>query len=209
MDLKQYNQLRRVGKYLSEEIPKIYGMEESLPVITRLMGVGHGQKIVLENDEEINFLIDFYLHKFLSNGQTMLERYRTDRSDLEAIEVNYLDAAKASYTSLFEVKSVNPTESSVTVIDLLSSSDDSLSVININLSKTIKPGYVIFSRLLPYNEFNAFSGMYAVFDEGSNRGLLKRYKVMKKRIKSDRESVQRFVSCFKINRVLGITILAQ
>lgn len=209
MDLKQYNQLRRVGKYLSEEIPKIYGMEESLPVITRLMGVGHGQKIVLENDEEINFLIDFYLHEFLSNGQTMLERYRTDRSDLEAIEVNYLDAAKASYTSLFEVKSVNPTESSVTVIDLLSSSDDSLSVININLSKTIKPGYVIFSRLLPYNEFNAFSGMYAVFDEGSNRGLLKRYKVMKKRIKSDRESVQRFVSCFKINRVLGITILAQ
>jgi hypothetical protein len=66
MDLKQYNQLRRVGKHLSEEIPNIYGIEESLPVITRLMGVDHGQKIVLENDEEINFLIDFYLHEFLS-----------------------------------------------------------------------------------------------------------------------------------------------
>jgi hypothetical protein len=209
MDLKQYNQLRRVGKYLSEEIPKIYGMEESLPVITRLMGVGHGQKIVLENDEEINFLIDFYLHEFLSNGRTMLERYRSDHADLEATEVKYLDAAKASYTSLFEVKNVNPTESTVTVIDLLSSSDEALSVININLSKTIKPVCVIFSRLLPYDEFNTFSGMYAVFDEGSNRGLLKRYKVMKKRIKSDRDSVQKFVACFKINRVLGITILAQ
>jgi hypothetical protein len=209
MDSKQYNQLRRVGKHLSEEIPKIYGIEESLPVITRLMGVGHGQKIVLENDEEINFLIDFYLHEFLSNGRTMLERYRADYTDLEAIEIKYLDAAKASYTSLFEVKNVNSTESTVTVIDLLSSSEDPLSVININLSKTAKLGYVIFSRLLPYDEFNAFSGMYAVFDEGNNRGLLKRYKVMKKRIKSDRDSVQRFVACFKINRVLGITILAQ
>lgn len=209
MDLKQYNQLRRVGKYLSEEIPKIYGLEESLPVITRLMGVGHGQKIVLENDEEINFLIDFYLHEFLSNGRTMLERYRSDHADLEATEVKYLDAAKASYTSLFEVKNVNLTDSTVTVIDLLSSSDDPVSVININLSKTIKPGCVIFSRLLPYDGFNTFSGMYAVFDEGSNRGLLKRYKVMKKRIKSDRDSVQKFVACFKINRVLGITILAQ
>lgn len=209
MDLKQYSQLRRVGKYLSEEIPKIYGLEESLPVITRLMGVGHGQKIVLENDEEINFLIDFYLHEFLLNGRTMLEHYRSDHADLEATEVKYLDAAKASYTSLFEVKNVNPTESTVTVIDLLSSSNDPVSVININLSKTIKPGCVIFSRLLPYDEFNTFSGMYAVFDEGSNRGLLKRYKVMKKRIKSDRDSVQKFVACFKINRVLGITILAQ
>jgi hypothetical protein len=139
----------------------------------------------------------------------MLERYRADRANLEAIEVKYLDAAKAFYTSLFEVKNVNSTESTVTVIDFLSSSDDPLSVININLSKSAKPGYVIFSLLLPYDELNAFSGMYAVFDEGSNRGLLKRYKVMKKRIKSDRDSVQRFVACFKINRVLGITILAQ
>jgi hypothetical protein len=40
---------------------------------------------------------------------------------------------------------------------------------------------VIFSRLMPYDEFNTFSGMYGVFNEGSNRGLLKRYKVMKKR----------------------------
>lgn len=208
MDLIKYKQFRKVGKYLSEEIPKIYGMEDFLPFITRLMGVGYGKNIVLENDEEINFLIDFYLHEFLSNGRTMLERYRADHVNLEEMEVKYLDASKASYTSLFEVKNVNPTESSITVIDLLSSSDDPLSVININLSKTIKPGYVIFSRLLPYDGFNAFSGMYAVFDEGSNRGLLKRYKVMKKRIKSDRDSVQKFVACFKINRVLGMIILS-
>ena len=68
---------------------------------------------------------------------------------------------------------------------------------------------MIFSRLLPYDEFNTFSGMYGILDEGSNRGLLKRYKVMKKRIKPDRDSVQRFVACFKINRILGITILSQ
>jgi len=74
----------------------------------------------------------------------MLERYRTDHSDLEPIEITYLDAAKASYTSLFKVIDVTPTESSLTVIDLLSSSDQPLSVININLSKTGKPGHVIF-----------------------------------------------------------------
>lgn len=209
MSLKQYNRLRRIGQHLSEEIPKLYSVEKSIPKIIRTLGIGQGQQIVLENEEEINFIIDFYLHELLSNGQTMLERYRTDHPNLRAMEIAYVDAAKDSYTSLFKITDLNPTESSVTVIDLLRPSDQPLSVININLSKTARPGYVIFSRLLPYEQFNAFSGMFAVFNEGSDRALLKRYKVMKRRVKSDRESVQRFVACFKLNRILGIEILTR
>jgi hypothetical protein len=209
MVLKQYQQLRRVGMRLSEEIPEIYGLEDSLPEIIRVLGIGHGRQIVLESEEEINFLMDFYLHEFLSNGQTMLERYRADHPKLKPVEITYLNAAKASHTSLFKVTDVNPTASSLTVIDLLSSSDQPLSVINVNLSKTGKPGYVIFSRLLPNEQFNTFSGMYGVFDQGSDRALLKRYKVMKNRIKTDRESVQRFVACFKLSRILGIETLAR
>jgi hypothetical protein len=206
MFLNQYNELRRVGMQLSEDIPKIYSLEESFPQIIRMLGIGQGRQIFLEKEEEINFIIDFYLHEFLSNGQTILERYRADYPDLKPIEIVYLDAAKASYTSLFKITGVNPTESSLTVLDLLSSSDQPLSIINVNLSKTAEPGYVIFSRLLPNEQFNTFSGMYAVFDEGNDRALLKRYKVMKKRVKSERESVQRFVACFKLNRLLGVTI---
>jgi hypothetical protein len=209
MSLREYNQLRRVGMRLSEEIPKIYGLDESLPQIIRVLGIGHGQNLVLENEEEINFLIDFYLHEFLSNGQTMLERYRSDHPDLKQIEIAYLDAAKASYTSLFKITDVNPRESLITVVDLLSTSEQPLSVVNVNLSKTAKTNYVIFTRLLSYEQFKAFSGMYAVFNEGNNRSLLKRYKVMKKRVKSEGESVQRFVACFKLNRVLGMTILSR
>jgi hypothetical protein len=37
-----------------------------------------------------------------------------------------------------------------------------------------------------------------------NRALIKRYKVMKKRIKSGRDSVQRFTACFKIQRLIRI-----
>jgi len=204
MSLKEDNQLRSIGMHLSEEIPKIYSLDESLPQIIRVLGIGQGRTLVLENEEEINFLIDFYLHEFLSNGQTMLERYRSDHPDLEQIEIAYLDAAKASYTSLFKVTDVNPRESTLTVVDLLNTSEQPLSVVNVNLSKTAKPNYVIFSRLLPFEKFNAFSGMFAGFNESNDRSLLKRYKVMKNRIKSERESVQRFVACFKLNRAFGV-----
>ena len=103
---------------------------------------------------------------------------------------------------MFKVTAANPAESSLTFSDLLNPSE-TLTVINVNLSQTAQPGYVLFSRLLPYAGFNAFSGMFAVFPGDADRALLKRYKALKKRVKSDRESVQRFVACFKLKRVLG------
>jgi hypothetical protein len=204
--VKQYEQSRRIGEQFSHKIPETYGMNDYLPKILRVFGISKGKKITLESDEELNFLMDFYLHEVQSDGQTLLERYRADNPDLGSSEVMYLDAANASYTSLFKVTEVNPTESTVTVVDLLNPSSPPLEVININLSKTGDVGYIIFSRLLPYEDFNAFSGMYAVFAEQNDRSLLKRYKVMKKRVKSDRESVQRFIACFKLNRILGIAV---
>ena len=38
---------------------------------------------------------------------------------------------------------------------------------------------------------------------------LGRDQVMKQRVKFDRESVQKFVACFKMNRILGLPILTR
>jgi hypothetical protein len=204
MSLEQYNELRHVGINLSEVVPKKYITKDTLISTVRTLGIGQGRQIILESDEEMNFLMDFYLHEFLVNGQTILERYRSDCDDLKPMEIFYLDVAKASYTSLFKVLDVNPQESRLTVIDMLDPDAQPLSVINVNLSKTGQPGFVLFTRLLPSEQFNSFSGMFAVFYGGNDRALLKRYRVLKKRVKSDRESVQRFVACFKMNRTLGL-----
>ncbi|MEM8641856.1 MAG: hypothetical protein AAGG51_24025 [Cyanobacteria bacterium P01_G01_bin.54] len=91
------------------------------------------------------------------------------------------------YTSLFKIIDRNPKEGTLLLTDLLGESDEPLSVININLSKTAKSNYVVFSRILPTEAFKVFSGMFAAFDGSSDRALLKRYKVMKKRVKAERE----------------------
>ncbi len=199
----KYNQVRDVGKRLSEEIPKLYGLEKSLPKIIRLLGIGQGKTVIFQSEEEVNFFIDFYLNEYHYHGQTLLEQYRADHPSLDLITIAYLDAAKASYTSFFKIIDVNPQESKLTFENLLKP-DDFIDVINKNLSQTAQPGYVLFSRLLPFEEFNAFSGMYAVFL--GERHLIKRYKILKKRVKAERESVQRFVAAFKLNRTLGMDI---
>jgi hypothetical protein len=200
--LEQYQQLRKIGLFLSQELPKKYALQDAIPRIIRLFGIGQGRNIILESEEEFNFIIDFYLHEYEEHNQTPLERYRADTPQADELTVSYLDAAKASYTSLFQIIEIDSEHGNLTVKDLLNP-PAILTVLNVNLSRTAMPGLVIFSRLLPYAEFNAFSGMFAAFAT-EERALLKRYKVMKNRIKSDRESVQRFVALFKLNRTLGV-----
>ena len=48
MSLREYNQLRHVGMHLSEEIPKIYGLDEELPQIIRILGIGQGKNLILQ-----------------------------------------------------------------------------------------------------------------------------------------------------------------
>jgi hypothetical protein len=201
-----YIQLREIGKRLSEEIPKAYDLEKAIPAIVRILGIGNGKNIMMESEEEINFFIDFLLHEYKEKGQKLLERYRVDHPEADSLTAEYLEAGKNSYTSLFKVIDTQPKEMSLTLSDLLNPTAEALTVLNINLSKTAVPGGVVFSRLLPFAEFNGFSGMFAAFEPGGDRALLKRYKVMKKRVKSDQESVQRFVACFKLQRVIGIDI---
>jgi hypothetical protein len=38
-------------KQNSDEIPKTYDLEQSFPEITRILGIGQGKNIILQNDK--------------------------------------------------------------------------------------------------------------------------------------------------------------
>ena len=203
MTLTNYQEMQKVSRHLSDEVPKIYGLENTFPKIARLLGIKHGKNIFFESEEEINFIIDFYLNEYDCNGRTFFEQYREDHPNIDAQQIAYLDAAKNSRTSFFKVIELNPREGMLTVEDLLNPSGP-LNITNRSLSRTGELGYIVFSRFLSFGEFNAFSGMYAVFP--NNHSLLKKHKIMKRRVKSDKDSIQRFVAAFKLNRTFGIEI---
>lgn len=206
--LKRYHRLRETGIDLSGKIPEACSdFDTVLPKIARTLGMSKGNQVLLEDEEEINFLIDFCFFEALSvDTPTMAEQYAAATANLTELEQTYLAAGKQSYTSLFKVIETQPAANSLVTVDLLSESDEPISILNVNLSKSAQPGHVIFSRLLPYEDFNAFSGMFAAFRDLSDRFLLKRYHIMKKRVKSDRDSVQKFVACFKLHRRFGMTV---
>ena len=207
MNLKNYQEMQKVSRHLSEEIPKLYSFEKIVPKIARLLGIKHGKNIVFESEEEMNFIIDFYLNEYDNDGRTFLEQYREEHPDLDPQQIVYLDAAKNSRTSFFKIIGLNPTEGILTVQDLLNPSEKPVDITNRSLSVTGQIDFIVFSRFLTFSKFNAFSGMYAVFPD--NPGLIKKHKIMKRRVKSNKDSIQSFVAAFKLNRTFGIEILTK
>jgi hypothetical protein len=201
--LEKYKKMRDIGMDLSQSIPDAYGLTEAMPKLIRVFELKQGNTAMLDSEEELNFLVDYYLHEYQENGKTPLERYRGDHPEADELVVEYLDASKQSYTSLFKVIDCNPAMATLTLRDLLNK-DSTVTVLNVNLSRSAKSDYLIFSRLIPFENCNAFSGMFAIFPPKEEWGVLMRYRDMKKQVKSKQESVQRIVAMFKLNRILGV-----
>ncbi|MGK7894945.1 MAG: hypothetical protein AB4372_15325 [Xenococcus sp. (in: cyanobacteria)] len=104
-----------------------------------------------------------------------------------------------------EVIEVNPTEARISLENLLGEPKQ-VQIIDLGLSQTGQPGLLSLTRTIPFSDFSMTSGMFAIFPAHSEKTLLKRYKSKMKKVKSNKESVQLFVTFFKLNRTEGLEI---
>jgi hypothetical protein len=204
--IDKYKQYQKVGRDLTQKVFQEFSDSPSIRAVGKSLGIWQGGTLVLESEEEFNFIMDFSLFEYLVKGKNFIQRYQEKISELEPKESEFIKAQLSSYTSLFKIMETEPDDARVTLGDIFNDGQE-VKVININLSQTAQPGLLVFTRILPFPEFNMTSGMYCFFSETSERYLLKRYQTMSKKVKSEIESVQRFIAFFKINRRKGLEII--
>ena len=201
--IKKYQQYRNIGKDLTQKIFQEFTDSQSIQAVAKLMGIWQRGTLILESDEEFNFIMDFSLFEYFVKGKNFIQRYQEENSELDEKESEMLEAQFLSYTSLFKILETEPANARMTLGDLFNDNQE-VEIININLSQTARPGLLMFTRILPFSDFNMASGMFGIFPENSERHLMKRYNIMRKRVKSEIESVQRFIAFFKLNRTEGL-----
>jgi hypothetical protein len=206
--IKKYKKRTETAKALAEKISKDFAEQETLIAVGRLMGIVTEKTFFLESEEEFNFVLDFSLFEYQVDGKNYLQRYQEENHQLNENEAEMLQASLLSYTSLFKILETDRVNATVTLGDLLNQGEE-IKIININLSKTAKPGILMFTRIVSFPDFNMASGMFCMFPENSERSLLKQVKVMMKKVKSDVESVQRFIAFFKLNRKQGLEVMTR
>ena len=206
--IKKYKKRTETAKALAEKISKDFAEQETLIAVGRLMGIVTEKTFFLESEEEFNFVLDFSLFEYQVDGKNYLQRYQEENHQLNENEAEMLQASILSYTSLFKIIETDRVNTTVTLEDLLNQGEK-IKIININLSKTAQPGILMFTRIVSFSDFQMASGMFCMFPENSERSLLKQVKVMMKKVKSDVESVQRFIAFFKLNRKQGLEVMTR
>jgi hypothetical protein len=206
--IKKYKKRTDTAKALAEKISKDFAEQETLIAVGRLMGIVTEKTFFLESEDEFNFVMDFSLFEYQVDGKNYLQRYQEENHQLNENEAEMLQASILSYTSLFKIIETDRVNATVTLDDLLHQGEQ-IKIININLSKTAKPGILMFTRIVSFPDFQMTSGMFCMFSGDTERSLLKQVKVMMKKVKSDVESIQRFIAFFKLNRKQGLEVVTR
>lgn len=203
--IEKYKEYRKIGKELTHKIMNECLDRNVLIKSAKLLGVARGETLVFESEDETSVLMDFALHDYRANKQNTIEVYREKIGWENEIEMEILDALISSYTSLFKIISISEAENSLILNDLLNKKDN-IKIIDIALSKTAVLGLLVFIRLIPFKEFNMTAGASLAFPANSEKYILKRYKIISRKVKSDSEAIKRFVSFYKLSKTKGVEV---
>ncbi|MBS7251603.1 MAG: hypothetical protein KIH08_13595, partial [Candidatus Freyarchaeota archaeon] len=130
--------------------------------------------------------------------------YREKIGGKSSVENEILEAFLSSYTSLFKIVSTSASESTLVLYDHLNQKEN-IKLIDVNFSKTATPGLLIFTRLVPFKDFNMTSGVSFVFPASAENFLLERYRRLSERAKSDINlTMRRFLFFYNWNKTKGI-----
>lgn len=203
--IRKYQTYRKIGRELNHKIMNTCLDRDVLMKSARLLGITQGDALIFDSEDQTSVLMDFALNEYHVNNKNSIEIYQEKVGVQNGTEKEILDALLSSYTSLFKIIYTSEAESSLLLSDILNQKDN-IKLIDIAFSKTAIPGLLLFIRLVQFKDFNITSGISFVFPGELEKYLLRRYKKLSKKVKTNRDSIKRFVSFFKLNKIDGIEV---
>jgi len=154
--LARYKRLRKVAFSLLNVVLPKYAPKEALDDAGRRLGVMKDNTLILGTMDEIGVVMDHLYYDCPQDGGTAIEQAIADRhpepgSDEEAV----LAAMGRAYYSLVQVESAEPGVG-VWVRDLLHR--ERIFIADVGFSQTMRPGIVMATRLLPYEDYATTGG---------------------------------------------------
>ena len=201
--IKEYKEYRTLSNTLVSKIIDKYINEEVLFEAASLLNIAKGDQLFFNNILEKHTLIDFTLFDYKTNGKSFIAYFK---NKINKNEKKLLENLLSSQTSLFKIKNVFVKEHILILEDLLNNQND-IKLIDINLSQTIKPGMILFSRLIPFKEFKITSGVNFAFQKTLEEKLINKYALLKDNIEHDDPVIKRFIAFFELNKMYGINVI--
>jgi len=154
--IKRYKKIRETGRALNSRIIEVIPRE----VINRTakdMNMMSRNTLVLDSEDETDFLFDRMVFDVPWNGKTAIEHFETESgSSLPVEEQEFLEGMKEAYFSIFEVIGGVAGEF-LRLSDLLS--DNQIDLVDISLSTTTLKRFLLATRVIKVQDIHMTAGI--------------------------------------------------
>jgi len=205
--IKQYRQCRKMGMQLNSRIIESAD-KELFGKAAALLNMLEDNTIVLEEDYERDVLMDFIINERINGDKSVAETFLQSQSLENDVERDILNALISSYTSLFKIESILRDEKVIILNDILNERNE-IKLTDIGFSETASPEMLLFTRIVPFDNFNMTSGLSFLFPAGREEYLLRRYRRIRRKYKAQDEATARFAAFFELNRTEGLLVKYQ
>ena len=154
-----------------------------------------------ENDSET--LINFMVFEKSSQNDAAYQRFYRSCPKLDDLQQVNMNGILHFHSSLFEVKSIDPKGNTIVLEDLMDAGRE-YQLMDIEMSKTVPAGFIIFTRLIPINDVNMTSGVGFGFNRIDKDKLLSAISLAEFKHRRKLTKTELFILMHEKNRQYGV-----
>jgi len=205
MNLSEYRAIREAGKELGSKIFK-YAVDSKRELIStaKILGLWDGRMFIFDSENDSNALMDFMVFEKTTQNTPAFKQFHLSNPELNDLQQESINGMYHNYSSLFEVKSIDRIGNTLVLTDLLEDNRKEYLLLDIGMSKSVQPGFVLFTRLIPIRDINMTSGLSFGFQKIHKDKLLSAisFTAFQKRRKLN--SAEMFILMHDKNRQFGM-----
>lgn len=199
-----YREYRKDSKKFNHKILKYLEESEKPTYDFKLLDILKNNNVYMHSKGEKDRVYDFIIYEKTFNGKSGLDIYLKNNAVLDIREMQLAGAMKKAKTAMYKVLELDGEKSTVKLQHI--DTDEIVEIIDFGSSKTLNENYLIFTRILRFQEVNFTSGLLMIFHINHKQFL---ENILKKEIKKSNldSEVQEFISYFHLSRKHGINVL--
>jgi hypothetical protein len=166
MKLSDYRAIRESGKKIGSDIFNyaVDSNKNDLITAAKLLGFWNGKAMVFDSENDSETMMDLLVFEKLTSNAPACKRFQLSNPKLNNLQLENLNGILNNYSSLFEVKGIDSIGNTLVLEDLLDASRKEYVLMDIGMSKTVRPGFIFYTRLIPIRDINMTSGVSFIFE---------------------------------------------
>lgn len=201
--LRTYPAFRELSRQIHSDALKDVPRWAFLRGAEKLHMLARGKTLVFASEDETDVLAQFLLYETLQAGRPIILHHLEKRgAPQDAMEEDLFRGIRNSFSSLFRIETVR--RDGIALKNVLAQGEELHTLVDIGLIQTGRPGFLLFTRLLPLREYTVTGGVSFPFAGHHEGALIDEDLKLRKAARQHELSVRRYILFHGLGKTMGL-----